>query len=610
LVFVKDGKTVSRVALPVDSIWDIQLLDSKTAYVATGNPGRIYKVDLTKFESAGINEQKMTDEKLLAEKGISKWAEIRDRNIKRLLIVSSDEIIAGSAPRGTLYRFKRDGGSPFILQESRDAEVADLIPSPNGGFYAALVYTTNPEVNRVNRAASKETDSIEAIAPIRRDFTGRSTVLYFPPSGFPETIFSRGSVAIYHLALNGDVLLMAGGEQGELLGYDTKNRISLTFAGSISSQLTSIAPIAGSPGKFLLVKNNAPGFALADFNAKGPRSLETRRIDLTSAAELGGLRFDTMRGVAESAFNIEVKVSNGTDDAEGWSAWSPTILRDGAFYSPDLKGHYAKIRLSLREDAGSAFEIDKASLFTLPQNRRPVLIDFHIFPANVGIIPASEPTPPATISVGQIINPKEGRNDESSDRRKTSLLSSQLVPQTGSQLVFWTVTDPDGDALAYTFSIRKENEQTWTDVALNVRDSYSQFDLSTLADGIYDTKLTVTEQAPRPAAQRLTVTFTTDPLIVDKTPPEILDASVRKDGNNLIVSVHGRDARTLLDGAEFSFNSGYSEHTGHPVDGILDGRDETFEITVPLSKVGEASSVEVTIADQAGNSTAKRLPIK
>jgi hypothetical protein len=119
--------------------------------------------------------------------------------------------------------------------------------------------------------------------------------------------------------------------------------------------------------------------------------------------------------------------------------------------------------------------------------------------------------------------------------------------------------------------------------------------------------LIVTEQAPRPAADRLTTTFETDDLMVDRTPPAMIDATAKKDGDTLRLTVHGRDALSLLDGAEFNFNNGVHETVEQPVDGILDGREETFTLEIPFARVSNATSVEILLYDAVGNNSARRL---
>src|ERR1700677_2874745 len=50
LYVVRGGKVVARTGLPVDSIFDLVLLDGgKSALAATGNPGRVYSIDIAKL---------------------------------------------------------------------------------------------------------------------------------------------------------------------------------------------------------------------------------------------------------------------------------------------------------------------------------------------------------------------------------------------------------------------------------------------------------------------------------------------------------------------------------------------------------------------------------
>jgi hypothetical protein len=182
-----------------------------------------------------------------------------------------------------------------------------------------------------------------------------------------------------------------------------------------------------------------------------------------------------------------------------------------------------------------------------------------------------------------------------------------VIPSPGTQVVLWTVTDPDGDAFVSTFSIRRDGDSNWIDIVSSSRDNYAQFDTKHLPDGVYFTRLVATETAPRPAGERLSQTFETDDLVVDHTPPEIVEASARREGNSVIVTVHGRDKLSLLDGIEVMFNNNVRETVEQPQDGVRDGREETFVLDVPLAKVSNATSLEVTLYDVTGNGTARRL---
>ncbi|MBL9201505.1 MAG: hypothetical protein JNL39_13435, partial [Opitutaceae bacterium] len=485
LHLIRDGASVARVGLPVDSIFELLPLADGTMLAATGNPGRIYRIDLAKFAAAGLNMEKTADTAVLAERGVTLFGEIRDRNVRRLAALADGRIIAGSAPRGNIYAFARPAeaaakAEPVILQENRDAEVTDFLPQPDGSFYAAIVFTTTSNESRLTPppappGGAAPRDNTPPPAQLER-FAGRSALAFFPAKGFPETTTTRASTAFYRLARHGDTLVMAGGEQGELAGYDLKARLGLTFAGSISSQLNGLAPLGD--GKFLLLRNNAPGLAVLDLATAGPREAETRRLDLGAPALLGALRFNRLRNLADSGIAVEVRLSNGTDEVEGWGPWTPLAAGpDSGWRADDLRGRHVKLRLKIAA-ADAGLEIDRAALHALPQNRRPVLQDFRIVAPGYSLIPAREPQPEPISSLSQLISP--ARDEE----RRRTLLSSKVVLTPGSQIVVWTLADPDGDALLSTFSIRREGETAWTDLVNASKENYAQFDTKSLPDGV------------------------------------------------------------------------------------------------------------------------------
>jgi hypothetical protein len=631
LYLIRDGAPLARIALPVDSIVDLLLLDADTALAATGNPGRIYRIDLKKFATAGVNAEKITDAAALAERGLTLFGEVRDRNVRRLALFPDGRVVAGSSPKGNIYTFTPVPSSPtsssslnaqpsplssplpaIILQENRDAEVTDLLVQPNGDLYASIVYTGTTGESRITPPATKSSGDTKTPEPPAvpsappEKFSGRSSLIFIPANGYPEVASSRANTAFYRLARQGDIILIAAGELGELYAYETKSRLGLTLAGSVSSQLNGIVPIPGAPSRFLLLRNNVPGFSLLDFATTGPREAETRRLDLGLPAQLGALRFNRVRNLTDAQLSVEIRTSSGSDDLEGWGPWTALSAGDGGWRADGVRGRYFKLRVRALDPAPGApsVEIDKANLFVLPQNRRPTLQDFRLITPNYGLIAAVEqpPSPTATLSQLMSASPK----DEDA-KRKSTLLASQIAPSPGSQVVFWTVTDPDGDNVLTTFSIRRDGDTAWTDIAANTRDSFAQFDGSHFPDGVYFTRLVSTETAPRPAADRLTATFETDDLIIDHTKPEILEATARRDGDRLIISVSGRDALSLLDGIEVIFNNGHREVVEQPDDGIRDSRQERFTLEIPLAKVSNATGAEVGLYDAAGNGAPRRL---
>jgi hypothetical protein len=603
---VHQDKLIARVPLPADSVFDFLALPDGSILASTGNPGRIYRLDPVKLAKAGMSDGKITDEKALAAKGVTLFGEVRDRNIRRLARLADGRVVAGSAPKGNIYAFGDKGGSPALLQENHDAEVVDLLPLNDGVFYAALVQSPG-EGNRIVRAKPGGSDKDKDDSESRSSFSGRSLVVRFPVDGFPETVISRSGVAIYRLAPCQGGLLLSAGEEGDTFGYDPEARRSLAYAGSNSAELNDLVPLDAN--RFLVLRYNAPGLALVSFVPSEQRTLETKRLDLGVLGTLGMVRLGHIRGVAPTALQVEASINPGSDEVEGWSAWTKLKAEDDAFSAAGLRGRFLKLRLTVPADAAD-FSIDKAMVYYLPQNRRPQLNDFRIFPPNLALVPMPELPLPQSSTLGQLLFPNQSPlKDDNSDKHKNTFLNSQVVPQPGAQIIYWTVGDADGDNLAYTLSIRPESGDTWTDLAVDIRDSYLQFETAAFPEGVYLTRLAAKELAPRPEKERLSYTFETDYLIIDRTPPEITAATVEHRDGRLVVSVDGRDALSLLEGVEIILNNGVREQVEHPADGILDSKVERFVAEIPDPRASGATSVEIVLYDQAGNSSSKRLPI-
>lgn len=640
LYLIRNGKVAARTGLPVDSIFDMVLLENgRSALVATGNPGRVFKVELAKFASAGVSADRISDAKALAARGISLFGEVSDRNLRRLVRLADGRIAAGSAPKGNIYLFGADGGSPFIAEENHDAEVTDLLADPAGGYFAAIVYSggeihpvlatlqvtgpaegppatigpgptpipgpaPTPAPNLDLQKPRENTIELLGSAPQVERFPGRSTLKWFSAEGFSETLTSRAGVAFYRMCRMGDLIVISGGELGEMSGFDLKSRFALTFAGSASSQVNALEPVPGSPGRFLAIRNNAPGFSLLDFNASSPRTAETKRVDLGSPARLGALRFNRIRDLDPAQLSVSVRTTNGSGEPEGWSPWLPMAEADG-WRAAAPAGRFAELRLALPASTPTTLELDRASLYFLTQDHRPVLQDFRVLSPNYAIVVPPEMPAPVVTTVGQLIQ----SGDRDSEHRKAAFLGSQVVASPGTRAAFWTVSDPDADNLVYTFSIRHDGDPVWTDIAVDSRESYVQFDTLHLQEGTWFTRLVAKETAPRPEAERLSVAFDTDDLLVDHTPPVIEEAAARREAGNLVVEIRGRDALSLLDSAEFTFNNGVHEVVEQPADGILDGKEETFVLELPLARLSGATSVEVTLYDSSGNGATRRLSL-
>jgi hypothetical protein len=88
------------------------------------------------------------------------------------------------------------------------------------------------------------------------------------------------------------------------------------------------------------------------------------------------------------------------------------------------------------------------------------LLDFQVLAPDFMLLPAPERIDPPASTLGQILQP--GGNESN---LRNQFLASQVVPQTGTQVVFWQINDPDGDNFVSTFALRHRTLRPVRDLA-------------------------------------------------------------------------------------------------------------------------------------------------
>jgi hypothetical protein len=618
ILWDETGAEITHVELPADSVFDL-LWDAEAdvLWAATGNPGALYRIDLAVFLDSAVDAT-------LADRGITQRAEVRDRNLRRLAQTAEGHLLAGSDPSGNLYQFHTDGSAPLILMDHDSGEITDLHVSTAGDIYATLVVSSGTTSRRVMSAANVQPpnepssndkpDNPEPVlsimeAPPIDAFTGRSELILIPDgTGIPQTLSSRNKMAMYRFLKYEDQFVLGGGDDGEVLGYLPAEKRAVSFSGSDSAQINDIEAI-DAEGNFLLLTNNPVGLSRLSFSDRGPRIARTSSINLQTPSQIGALRFNRIRGVEPADIAVKMRANRGRDQIEGWTPWAEAEYATGGWRAEGLIGNYVQIEVSLPDAAEPGTELDQAELFYLPQNRRPVLRSFRLISPNFALAPRTVGTSGNTLTLGQVIGSSPNPAADSDNQERQALLSSKVVPQIGAQVVTWTASDVDGDALTATFSVRPQGSTEWIDLGVNLTEDWFQFDRRGLAEGTYFTRLRVQEGAPRPPADRHEVEFATDDLVIDLTPPSITGATVTSTAAGLQLEIDAADSTSALTGVRLRFNNAYELELSYPADGILDGMIETFVTVVDPDLTTGATAVEVYVTDAADNVAIKRLEL-
>jgi hypothetical protein len=132
------------------------------------------------------------------------------------------------------------------------------------------------------------------------------------------------------------------------------------------------------------------------------------------------------------------------------------------------------------------------------------------------------------------------------------------------------------------------------------------WDTSTIPNGRYVVRITASDGPSNPDALALTADKESDPFDVDNTPPVVTATLDSASPPRVRVTV--KDDNSLVRRTEYSLDGGRWEEV-HPLDGINDAQEESYEIT-PAAPPGPGPHVIVVRAtDLLGNVSTARVEI-
>jgi hypothetical protein len=219
-------------------------------------------------------------------------------------------------------------------------------------------------------------------------------------------------------------------------------------------------------------------------------------------------------------------------------------------------------------DMNTAPLVDRVEVAVVEVNLPPRMKMLVVEEPGVVYLAAPPPTGPVIEAVHPDVNGIFTVIDDSAPKKNGSTKGKKYY-RAGFRTVSWQVSDPNNDPLQYRLEIEDRNG-----FSLNVRERIAGtqlgVDTHALPDGTYRFRLTVTD-APGNPEGAIEVSRASRWFTVDNTAPK---ASLRRTGDRWVVTV--QDNLSPIVRAEWSRDG--SEWTAlAPTDGLLDGREETFE---------------------------------
>ncbi|MDW8247393.1 MAG: hypothetical protein RMJ84_12555 [Sandaracinaceae bacterium] len=394
----------------------------------------------------------------------------------------------------------------------------------------------------------------------QRPRPGKGRVWLLGAEGRPERIWSSDEAHVTRLeAAQNRVLYAALGQQGRIVRIEADRSHSI-WIDVDERQVLALGLTASEP--FFITGDGAAFYRVRPGIPSRPQ-WTSKVLDAEFTARWGGVQW---RGSGR----IEVQGRSGNTERpdENWSAWSAPIDAPGPLSIPPAR--FVQLRVTL---ASPDAVLRALTLYYLPQNQRPVLSE---------------------------VTAKVRRRQEG----ETPLPSPQIP-------LSWKVDNPDGDRLRFRLRFREETQSVWRDILREGEVlSSTEYNWNTIAlpDGYYVVEVEASDEPSNPDQYILRSRLASEPILVDNTPPQILDIEVR----NTRIRGRVRDGMGPITRLEISIDGG-EYRLIFPEDELFDSREERFDIdvlaitTLARFLVPGSHIASIRAFDAAGNSASAEL---
>ena len=566
-----DGETV-MVFDPDDMyIWALVVADDGTLYAATGDAARIYRVT-PQGESEVFFESDAT-------------------HVLSLAFEPGGALLAGTESPGQVLRIDRDGRA-FVLLDTPYAEIRSLRIQPDG---AVLVVAVNEQGASAASSSSTDTSSTESAAvPSVTVTTSVTAVVVADTATSPAGASTNGGTgrrgttgAVYRIASDGlwdtlwssdaDVpydavftsagaLLVGTGPDGKLYQVSGAPPRTVLLGRAPAQQVMrflqqpdgSLRYATANPGKVVRLTR-----ALAQ---QGTYESEVR--DAETVATWGTISW---RGMTPGGSRIELSSRSGNTAIpnQTWSDWSAPYTDAVGTQIASPKARYLQWRAALF--AGDASPIlTSVTTAYLPRNLRPEVTQITVHPPGTVFQRAFSSGDPPVAGL-------DAEAETESTGRAATL--GREGYRKGIQTFAWEATDENGDQLVYGILYRREGEISWHPLRSDVRDTVFAWDSSSVPDGTYRVKITVSDIGSNAPDAALVGERESPVFDIDNSAPRIELAAVRDEGGRSVLPFTVHDDQSAIQLVELSQGDD-RWHVVYPTDGIPDGLVEHFEVVL------------------------------
>ena len=577
-------------------IWSLAVDREGNVFAGTGDKGTVYKIS--------------------AEGKGQRFFSTKAAHAVALAFDQKQQLLVGTGAPGRVFRVDA-AGKGFLLLDTTYQEVRALRVDPKGVIYTAAqsarsqgagdsLTDASPTPPSVTPSIPNVTTEITSIAAVdtspssqataslsaadRRSATG--AVFRVQPDGLWDEIWAPRDDAPYDIAIEPDGSLLVGtGTKGKLFRLSGDPVTAVLVTRVPAQQATML--VRAADRTYVATAN--PGMLMAISSTRATRG--TYESDVKDARLVSTWGVIAWRATAPAGSKVEIFTRSGntrTPD-EAWSEWSgPYPNADGSPISSP-KARYFQWRAVLTGTAAASPTLTSLSSAYLPRNIRPQVSTITVHPPGVVF---QKPFSSGETEIA-------GLDEDAQDRRSTGNAPGgggpalgRRIYQKGLQTFQWKADDDNSDELSYDVFYRREGDTAWRVLKTDLRDTLLVWDTSSVPNGTYVLKVSASDRRVNPADSALTGELESSSFEIDNVSPTVQLGAIRRDGVRFIVAADVRDADSPVTRVEYSLDA-QRWQTAFPRDGILDARQESFELRLEADAAGRTLVIRAT--DALGN---------
>ncbi len=571
-------------------VWDMVFDRDGRLYIGTGESGEIHVVD-----SNGSGRI---------------FYDSSDTHITALAVDLDNNLIAGSEENGYVYRISPEG-EPFVLFDSPLQQITGLAITERGVFVGGIGKSANggggaaPSTAMASQGATTVVAGAAPGPAPAGNGAVAGAVYLIHADGYVEELWSSNKESVHALLADGEGVLVGTGPEGRILRVESTTDATIVHEAD-SAQVTGLVAELSSTDVLVAGSNLGRVYGLrSGFQANGEYVSQVKDTETTSS--WGGLRWRA-RVPQGTSIQLRTRAGNTESPDDTWSEWSgPYLEPEGSqISSPPARFVQWKAELSSALPTSTPL-LQWVEVVYVQRNLKPRIDEFRVHPGGVVYrqaasiddgMPFAQLPPGIEAEMAQ----SQGAGATAFTNASARAFLGRPFFMPGLRSFSWQASDANGDSLDYALEYRGEEESVWKSIETDLSMSTYTWDTTTVPDGLYVARVTAADSPSNPAGQALQGSRSSQPFVVDNTPPSVFELQAAREAGGVRVTGRVSDATSLIRQIEYSID-GERWRTILPADTLADAGNESIDFVTETLPAGEHTIV-IRATDAAYNSGA------